>query len=165
MTCDGFAHMPFDGTDVFLLASQLGLPDLTMAAGRAGVMSVLQVSAYYAQRRIRHSVARVSELQTGEIELQVVFQGVSLNEPLRLAVERQNMEKLEETLLRVKFDKLGDQGGLSYAERSLWLLQRAAGTHVHGVMVAPDRPEPPYSTIVNAIDAYLPEAIREVPLR
>ena len=157
--------MPFDGTDVFLLSSQLGLPDLARAAGEAGVMSVLQVSAYYAERRVRHSVARVSEYQTGEIALQVVFQGVSLAEPLRLTVERESMERLADVLLRVKFDKLGDQPGLSYAERSLWLIQRAAGTHVHGIMVAPDRPEAPYTTIVNAIDAWLPEAIREIPLR
>lgn len=157
--------MPFDGTDVFLLAGQLGLPDLGRAAGEAGVMSVLQVSAYYAERRVRHSVARVSEYQTGEIELQVVFQGVSLAEPLRLTVGRESMEKLDDVLLRVKFDKLGDQPALSYGERSLWLIQRAAGTHVHGIMVAPDRPEAPYTTIVNAIDAYLPEAIREIPLR
>ncbi len=157
--------MPFDGTDVFLLASQLGLPDLERAAGAAGVMSILQVSAYYAERRVRHSVARVSEYQTGEIELRIVFQGVSLAEPLRLAVERESMEKLDEVLLRVKFGRLVDQPGLSYAERSLWLIQRAAGNHNHGILVAPDRPETPYSTIVNAIDAYLPEAIREIPLR
>ena len=157
--------MPFDGTDVYLLASQLGLPELGQAAGAAGVMSVLQVSAYYAERRVRHSVARAIEYQTGEIELQIVFQGVSLKAPLRLQVERQKMEQLDDALLRVKFDKLGDQPGLSYAERSLWLVQRAAGTHVHGILVAPDRPETPFSTIVNAIDAYLPEAIRELPLR
>lgn len=143
----------------------MGLPDLQRAASAAGVMSILQVSAYYAERRVRHSVARVIEYQTGEIELQVVFQGVSLAEPLRLAVDRESMERLDDVLLRVKFDRLGDQAGLSYGERSLWLIQRAAGTHLHGIMVAPDRPEAPYTTLVNAIDAYLPEAIREIPLR
>lgn len=157
--------MPFDGTDVFLLAGQLGLPDLQRAASEPGVMSVLQVSAFYAERRVRNSVARVTEYQTGEIEMRVVYQGVRLAEPLRLMVARERMERLDEALLRVRFHKLGDQPGLSYAERSLWLIQRAAGTHLHGVMVAPDRPEAPYSTLVNAIDAYLPAAIREIPLR
>ncbi len=157
--------MPFDGTDVYLLASQFGLPDLQRAASEAGVMSVLQVSAYYAARRVRHSVARLSEHQTGEIAMQVVFQGVSLAEPLRLRVDRERMEGLEQALLRARFEQLSDQAGLSYAERSLWLIQRAAGSHVRGIMVAPDRPEAPYTTIVNAIDAYLPEAIREIPLR
>ncbi len=157
--------MPFDGTDVFLLASQLGLPDLERAASRAGVMSVLQVSAYYAERRVRHSVARVIEYQTGEITMQVVFQGVNLDEPLRLTLDRERLEGLERALLRARFEQLADQAGLSYAERSLWLIQRAAGSHVHGIMVAPDRPETPYTSIVNAIDDYLPEAIREIPLR
>ena len=157
--------MPFDGTDVYLLAGQLGLPDLQRTASAAGVLGILQVSAYYAERRVRHSVARVIEYQTGEIELRVAYQGVSLAEPLRLTVARERMERLDEALLRVRFDKLGDQPGLSHAERSLWLIQRAAGTHLHGVMVAPDRPEAPYSALVNAIDAYLPAAIRELPLR
>lgn len=157
--------MPFDGSDVYQLASRLDLPDLELVAAGAGVMSTFQVAAYYAERRVRHSVARVIEYQMGEIELQLAYEGVSLGKPLRLSLERQDLEKLQAVLLAVKFGKLGDQADLSYSERSLWLIQRAAGSHLHGIMVAPDRPEPPYSTIVNAIDAFLPEAIREVPLR
>ena len=157
--------MPFDGLDVYQLASSLGLPDLEREAGRAGVMSVLQVTAYYVERRVRHSVARILEYQMGEIEMQVAYEGVRLAKPMQLAVEREQIERLNEVLLDVNFGKLGDQSDLSYNERSLWLIQRASGSHLHGIMVAPDRPEMPYSTIVNAIDAHLPEAIREVPLR
>ncbi len=157
--------MPFDGSDVYQLAGRLGLPDLERVAARAGVMSVLRISAYYAARRVRHSVAQVVEQQTGEIEMQLAYEGLSLREPLRLAVEQDNLEKLQAVLLELRFGKLDDQTHLSYNERSLWLIQQAAGTHLHSIMVAPDRPELPYSTIVNAIDAYLPEAIRELPLR
>ena len=85
--------------------------------------------------------------------------------PCDLAVEREQIERLNEVLLDVNFGKLGDQSDLSYNERSLWLIQRASGSHLHSIMIAPDRPEMPYSTIVNAIDAHLPEAILEVPLR
>ncbi len=157
--------MPFDGLDVYQLASSLGLPNLERVAASAGVMSVLQITAYYAERRVRHSVARILEYQMGEIEMQLAYEGVKLAKPMRLTVEREHMEELNVVLLDVRFGKLGDQADLSYNERSLWLLQRASGSYLHSIMVAPDRPEPPYSTIVNAIDAYLPEAIREVPLR
>jgi len=157
--------MPFDGSDVYQLASHLGLPDLEQAARAAGVMSVLEVAVYYAGRRIRHSVARVIEYQLGEIELQVAYEGVRLGTIPRIAINEARMEKLNAVLLAVKFRSLSHQRNLSYDESSLWLIQQAAGSYIHGIMVAPERPEPPYSTIVNAIDDYLPEAIREVPLR
>lgn len=157
--------MPFDGSDIYQLASRLGLPSLKRAARAAGVMSILEVSAFYVERRLRHSVARVIEYQLGEIELQVAYEGVRLETIPRIALEASRIEKLNTVLLTAKFQSLGDQPGLSYDERSLWLIQQAAGAHIHAVMVAPDRPELPYATIVNAIDGYLPEAIREVPLR
>ena len=157
--------MPFDGADVYLLASRLGLPDLAQVAARAGVMSVLQISAYYASRRLRHSVARVIEFQTGDIDMQLAYEGLSLEKPMRLALDNDSLERMQAVLLEARFRKLSDQTGISYDEHSLWLIQQAAGRHAHGILVAPDRPELPYSTIVNAIDAYLPQAIREVPLR
>ncbi len=157
--------MPFDGSDVYQLASRLGLPSLAVAARAAGVMSVLEISAYYLERRLRHSVARVIEYQLGEIELQVAYEGVRLETIPRIALDEARIEKLNGVMLAVKFQSLSHQPGLSYEERGLWLIQQAAGAHIHGIMVAPDRPVLPYATIVNAIDDYLPEAIREVPLR
>ena len=157
--------MPFDPSEVYLLAGRLGLPDLAQVARGPGVMSVLEISAYQAERRVRHSVARALEYQTGAVELRVAYEGVSLDTPVRHAIGRERMEKLNAVLLRVNFRRLSDQGDLSYNERSLWLIQQAAGAHSHSLLVAPARPELPYAAIVNAIDAYLPEAIREVPLR
>lgn len=157
--------MPFDASDIYQLASRLGLPDLVRAARAAGVMSVLEISAYYPQRRVRHSVARVIEYQLGEIALQVAYEGVRLGAIPRITIDEARMEKLNAALLAVKFRSLRHQPDLSYDERSLWLIQQAAGSFIHGIIVAPDRPEPPYSALVNAIDDHLPEAIREIPLR
>lgn len=157
--------MPFDGSDIYQLASRLGLPSLERAARAAGVMSVLEISAYYVERCLRHSVARVIEYQLGEIELQVAYEGVRLETIPRIALDEARIEKLNAVLLAVKFKSLRHQPDLSYEARSLWLIQQAAGAYIHGIMVAPDRPALPYATIVNAIDDYLPEAIREVPLR
>ena len=158
--------MPFDGTDVHLLASQLGLSDMQRAASAAGVMSILQVSAYYAERRGRHSVARVTEYQTGEIEMRVVYQGVSLAEPLRLTVARERMERLDASAAAGQVRQAWRPAGAVI--RRTQLVADSSGRRariLHGVVVAPDRPEAPYSTLVNAIDAYLPAAIREIPLR
>ena len=74
-------------------------------------MSVFEVTAYYAERRVRHSVARVIEYQMGAIDLLVAWEGISLGKPLRLSVERDNLEKLQAVLLAVKFGRLGDSSG------------------------------------------------------
>ncbi len=157
--------MDFDGSNVYQLAGNLGLPDLLLVVRQAGVMTVLQLTVYYAEQRLRHSVAQLIEYQWGDVALQVAYEGVKLSQPLQLPLERRRIDKLQAVLLELRFGKLRDQANLSYAERSLWLIQRAAGAHIHSVMLAPDRAELPYTRLVNAIDAYLPEAIREVPLR
>ncbi len=160
-----FISMAFDESILYHLARDFGLADLEAAARQAGVMSVLQVSAYYAERRIRHSVARVVEFQLGDVRLEVVYEGFNQHKPLRHSVKRDQLEKLVDAMRQARFDRLSDQNGLSFTDRSLWLIQRAAGAYSHGIVVAPDKPQLPWSSIVNAIDQYLPQAIREVPLR
>ncbi len=157
--------MAFDGSDLYQMASRLAMPDLQRAARAAGVMSIFEVTVYYAARRIRHSVARAIEYQTGKAQLEIAFEGVNVGKPMVLGLDRPNLEALNAALLAVNFGRLGDQADLTYADDPLWLIQQAAGAHIHGITVAPERPELPYSAIVNAIDAWLPEAIRQVPLR
>ena len=154
--------MIFKGSNVYEMANNLAAPRLADIARQAGVISVLQVTAYYQQRRLRHSVARAIEYQHGEPKLEIVYEGFNHHRALRLKLPRAHLESLTDALHQAKFDKLGDQPQLSYQEGSLWLIQRAAGTYCHSIMVAPDVPQLPYSAIVNAIDEYLP--IREISL-
>lgn len=157
--------MAFDGLILYQVADDLGFDNLNQVARDAGVMSVLQVTAYYSGRRIRHSIARVIEYQLGEVEMQLVYEGFNRHKPLQLTVPKDRLEKLVRALRQAKFDTLRDQDGLSFSDRCLWLIQRAAGAYSHGLIVAPDKPQLPWSSIVNAVDDYLPAAIREVPLK
>ncbi len=157
--------MAFDALIIYQLADELGFEELNRVAQAAGVMSVLQVSAYYSGRRIRHSVARVIESQSAAVEMQLVYEGFNHHKPLHLTLPKARLEKLVRALRQAKFDRLRDQSGLSMSARSLWLIQRASGGYSHGLIVAPDLPQMPWSALVNAIDDYLPQAIREVPFR
>lgn len=128
------------------------------------MIAVLQVAVYHGQRQLRHSVARIVETQLGAVEMLVAYEGVDLA-PLRRNMRSDQIEPLHRALDAVRFNRLRDQPGLSSADTPLWLVQRATGTHLHGIILAPDKPELPYSRIVNAIDACLPAALRELPLR
>ena len=156
--------MAFDGAAVYEVAGNFGRPSLTEVARQVGVITALRVTAYYPQQRLRHSVACVIEHQHAAPRLEMVYEGINRHRALRLRLARDDLERLLNVLRQTKFDRLADQANLSYMERSLWLIQRAAGTHCHSIIVAPDLPRLPYAAIVNAIDAWLPQAIREIPL-
>jgi hypothetical protein len=66
------------------------------------------------------------------------------------------------TLQKTGFDRLPDQPDAPYFGVDLWLVERAAGNFVKSVIIAPSKVRPPYTAVVNAIDGYLPEALREI---
>lgn len=151
-------------SEIFQLPARLGLIDLAAAAQGSGVISVLQVVVYHGRRQLRHSVARVVETHLGAIELLVAYEGVDLS-PLRMSLERYRIEPLHKALDAVRFSRLRDQPDLSSADTPLWLVQRATGSHLHSIILAPDKPELPYSRIANAVYDCLPAAMQELPLR
>ena len=122
--------MAFDGLIIYQVADDLGFENLSRVARRAGVMSILQVTAYYSGRRVRHSVAQVIEYQLGEVQMQLVYEGFNRHKPLQLTVPKARLEKLVRALRQAKFDTLQDQDGLTFTDRSLWLIQRAAGNAI-----------------------------------
>ena len=151
-------------SEIYRLPARLGLADLSTVARGSGVISVLQVTVYQGRQRRRHSVARVVESQLGGMELTVAYEGVDLS-ALRMPLEAAQLQQLHAALDSARFGKLGDQPDLILDDAPLWLVQRAAGTHLHSVILAPNRPVLPWSRIVNAIDACLPAAVRELPFR
>jgi len=156
--------MAFTGSSLYEVADNLGAPHIKTLAKQAGVISVLRITAYYPERKARHSVATLIEHHQNQREMDIVYEGFYGHKPVKLTVARDAFDKLQDALLQAKFNKLDDQLNVSYKDHSLWLIQQASGTFLHNVIVSPDVPQLPYSAIVNAIDDYLPEAIREIPL-
>jgi len=156
--------MAFTGSSLYEVADNLDVPNIKDIAKQVGVISVLRITAYYSERKARHSVATVVQRHQDQREMGVVYEGFFNHKPVVLSVSRDNLEQVLNALQKAKFDKLYDQPLVSYKDNILWLIQRASGIYHHGIIVSPDIPQMPFSLIVNAIDAYLPEAIREVPL-
>lgn len=157
--------MTFTGSSaVYQVADNLGAPHIKYLARQAGVISVLRITAYYPERKIRHSVATLIERIQNQRQMSIIHEGFYNHQPVTLTISREGFEKVLDALLQNRFDRLTDQPGISYKDHCLWLIQRASGTYTHSVIASPDHPILPYAAIVNAIDAYLPEAIREIPL-
>lgn len=156
--------MVLKGAAVYQVADNLGVQQLKVVAKQPGVISVLRITTYYPERRIRHAVATLVERSPDQRIMSIVHEGFNNHQPVRLVVPRESYDEVLDALQQAKFDKLLDQPDVSYKDHCLWLIQRASGIYIHEIIVSPDNPELPYSAIVNAIDLYLPEAIREIPL-
>lgn len=156
--------MSFYDSPLYAVADNLSLPTLRSLAKQVAVVSVLRITAYYPERAARHTVATLIERTPDSRMMEIVYEGFFEHKPLKHSISRDALEKVMLTLRQVKFDKLLDQPNVTYHDKSLWLISRAAGTFTHSIIVSPDVPQLPYSQIVNAIDAYFPTAIRELPL-
>ncbi|RMG89891.1 MAG: hypothetical protein D6712_00900 [Chloroflexi bacterium] len=141
---------------------QANVQSLFKLATQPAVKGVYRLTAFYPDRRAHHSIATLTYTAYEEATLEVIYIGAFHNRPLTHTITWERLEQFESALRKAGFDKLHDQNNVSVYGEDCWLLERAAGSFSKSILLAPHRVEQPYTTIVNAIDAYLPEMIREV---
>ncbi len=144
------------------VAERLALPPLKQLALAPGTKAVYRITCYSINGRLHHSVGTLTA-QLGDAPLlTVVYEGLFAHKPLEHRLAASAYERWSATLTQLSFDKLTHQSGLAHCQQSVWLVEKGVNTFYHSVLLSPERPQPPYSTIINAIDAYLPEAIRDI---
>lgn len=138
---------------------QPALRDLMRQPGMRGIHRII---CYYARGQARHSVATLTHVRASS-RLNCIYEGLFKEVPLAHTITEDVYERFCEVLHQVHFDRLPHQPDIPLNAAVIWLLERAAGQYVHAVMMVPNAPPMPYSAIVNAIDAYLPQAIKPIP--
>lgn len=145
------------------LIDRCQVENLKSLALQPGVRAVLRLTVYYLDNRARGSVATLIWRRIEpDAHLEIVYDGINSYQPFIHAVPEARVMAISAALSQAHFDQLQDQHEAFQGQRTLWLLERTAGTFRRGIIIAPDAPVLPYSQIVNAVDAYLPEAIRVV---
>ena len=155
--------MAYHDTALRSLVERVAVAPLRQLCQRPTVQAAYRIIAYYSDRQTYHSVATLI-CQRGQAThpLHVIYDGLFDHQAVVRHVAQTDVERFAKALQKAKFDTLADQPDLLRSPRVLWRVERAAGALYHQVLFAPDVPEKPYSQIANVIDAYLPEAIREV---
>lgn len=138
-------------------------PNLKTLAQQPGVRVVHRLVVYYADGLARHIVATlISRTGSDDALLEVVHEGFFDNKARSHRISADHHAAFCAVLTRLNFDQLSDQPDTELERQTLWLLERASGSFYKSLLLSPHYIEPPYSGIVNAVDAYLPEAIREI---
>lgn len=127
-----------------------------------GIRGIHRVTCYYAHGQARHSVATLTHTRSA-IVLNCIYEGLFDQSPLMHSLSELEYERFCQVLHQVHFDRLAHQDNIPLNAPVIWQLERAAGQYIHAVMMTPTAPPMPYSALVNAIDAYMPQAIKPIP--
>jgi hypothetical protein len=154
------------------VAESLLLPPLAQIARGAGIAAAYRITVLYHDGRARNSVATLTRAQAayGDGALELAYARALDGKRLTHAIPRVRVEAWGAALVTCSFDRLPDQPNLpDRGIADVWLIERAAGTFIHSVIIAPTLVGalPPdaaarYATLVAAVRAHLPEALREI---
>jgi hypothetical protein len=146
------------------IAKHAGVPTLREVAQTAGLQAAYRITVHYHDLRARDSVATLVYTRQNGAQLGVVFLGALAHKPLQHTILQNRYEAFVRSLQMMHFDALPDQAKLPAHSADLWLVERAAGSFLKSVILAPDAAEGSYQLLANVIREYLPAALKVVSL-
>lgn len=155
------ATLTFHAPLLRAIADRMALPPIAESARAAGIIGVYRFSVHYFDGRAHDSVATLRHVSTGAwIEVHYDHQP---QKPVITPIPLDRYQLLVKAFVRLQFDKMSDQDNLSsYDSTDLWLVERAAGTFVHSVILAPALATGVHNGLANAVRHALPEALEMV---
>jgi hypothetical protein len=143
------------------VAQRIGLATVAQMARRPGVQAVYRVTVHYFDGRACDSVATLCKTAANDMTFEVHFQNALGGKPLTPLITPARYDEFVKALQNIRFDRMSDQLNLP-STSDVWLVERAAGTFTHNVLVAPEAAIDSHARLVNAVKNGLPEALRVV---
>lgn len=147
------------------ISQRLHLEPLRHVVRQAGYQTAWRLSVLYHDHRALDSVATLITRHQQSPQLAIHYQQLFNERPICHTIPAQRYEQLVNRLQSLRFDHLRDQPGLpDYPREDLWLLERAAGTFYHSLIIAPQSATDAHAQIVECLRQHLPEALRLIPV-
>ncbi|MBL8130270.1 MAG: hypothetical protein JNL42_00305 [Anaerolineae bacterium] len=141
----------------------VGQPPVQALARHPTVSDVVRVVVHYYDGRARDSVGTLLCTRTGAA-VEMRYRDALGGKPLSYTLPEGRPAQLLTALRSAGFDRLPDQEPLPrYDAADAWMIERAAGTFAHGLVLLPEQAPGAYALVVRAIRDYLPEVFK--PLR
>jgi hypothetical protein len=145
------------------IAARMQLEPVAALALRPGVTDVYRVTLHVVAGQGRSVVATLTRHRISDAALTVCFEGALAHKALHYPVARMRFDAFALALRRAGFDHLPDAPDLPALDRAeIWLVERAAGTYHHYVVIAPDTAQGAYSQVAEAVRSFLPEVLRKL---
>jgi len=149
------------------VAERLRLPSVMTLARGVGVTGVWRITVHYFDSRAPDTVATLMRRSGVGTGLEVWTERPDIP-PITLTLSAERWATFTTAALSLRFDQLADQPNLPiYDTTDLWLIERAAGTFVHSVIVAPALADAAWQTpdqagwtrLASVVRNGLPEAV------
>jgi len=151
-------------TDVLhIIAERLGLQMLRQVASRPGVNEALRVTIHYPDGSLPDSVATLERGVGAACRLSVMYdryddRGEPYQYEFKIPLERYH--KLLTALRLSRFESLDDAFDAPPAGVDAWLVERAAGSYFHDVVLSPTNATGHHREVALALKTHLPESMR-----
>lgn len=144
-----------------VIAARLGITEFRLMTQQPTVNEALRITIHYDDVRKADSVATlVRGHHRVDCSLTVIYDRPQKPATLSFTIPQARYQSLLGALRRARFDHLDDQPELAFIGIDLWLIERAAGSFHHDVVLAPTSATGNYREFVRAFEEYLPESVR-----
>jgi hypothetical protein len=146
-----------------VIAERLGLQMLRATAARPGVNEALRVTIRYSDGKLPDSVATLERGVGDNCRLHVIYDRYNgQGEPYRyeFAISLERYHKLLAALRLSRFEALDDAFDTPPSGVDVWLVERAAGSYFHDVILSPGNATAHHREVVVTMKTHLPEAVR-----
>ncbi len=143
------------------IATRLNLPDFRQLTQQPIINEAVRVSIYHPIGTAPDSVATLSygHHQTA-CTLQVCYDRPNHRADLHFQIPIVRYNALLGALRKAHFDTLDDETDLPFHGVDLWLIERAAGSFYHDIVLCPSSATGKHRELMRALQDHLPEAIR-----
>jgi hypothetical protein len=146
------------------IAIRLAVPELESVARQPGIAETFRVTVQYHDGRHPDQIGTVTRMQSGNPARLAVHYRRANDKPLVLdyKLDAERFAAFNAALRKLGFDKLDDLPDIPWHGADLWLVERAAGTFHHDIIIAPGSATGVHAEIVRLVREYLPQAIRAI---
>lgn len=146
------------------IAVRLNVPELEIAVRQPGIAEALRITVQYHDGRHPDQIATLTKMQSNVPARLAVHYRRPNDKPLILdyLIDTDRFIAFNLALRTLGFDKLDDLPDIPWYGADLWLVERAAGTFHHDIIIPPDSATGIHAAIVRLVRSGLPEAIRMI---
>lgn len=155
--------MTYHTSAIHSIQSRTKVAAIRDIATQPDVQTVWRITVYYVDGRAHNSVATLTQT-TGQATLALVTHFVDFcdGRPIARQITQEAYRRLLAVLHGVQFDTMYFPESALLHTPTVWHIERATARFVHQLTLSPHCHDKPYCVVVNAIDSYLPDAIREI---
>jgi hypothetical protein len=146
------------------IAARLSIPELESIALQPGVMQAFRLTVQYHDAQHPDQVATLIKTQSQQNPTLTLNYRRIDEAPFTLthSIEIERFREFDAALRKLGFDTLDDPRDVPYYGNDLWLIERAAVSFHHDIIIAPSKATGVYAEIVKLVREKMREATRPI---